>query len=183
MTSGTVTQIRIDEAHDDALREAAFPLRRVAYWPSKASVQGGEGRFTDDDDIGAILTACRAEEAVGTQCTGVARRFSQEDFVLAVSGSSAYSRQRPAWVRAKNLQRGVVQSACMSPAYMTPGGQRGISAGVIGDSTIRELEIGLVGSVIGPGDPNYETVRRVWNHAIDKYPDAFPEGIVNVSSL
>ena len=53
---------------------------------------------------------------------------------------------------------------------MIPGGRRGISAGVIGESAIRELEIDLAGSVIGPGDPHYETARRVWNHAIDKHP-------------
>ena len=53
---------------------------------------------------------------------------------------------------------------------MSPGGKRGGGAGVIGESAIRELEIGLVGSVIGPGDPNYEMARRVWNHTIDKYP-------------
>jgi FAD/FMN-containing dehydrogenase len=58
----------------------------------------------------------------------------------------------------------------MASAYMSPGGKRGISAGVIGESAIRELDIGLAGSVIGPGDPHYETARRVWNHAIDKHP-------------
>ena len=58
----------------------------------------------------------------------------------------------------------------MASAYISPGGKRGISAGVIGESAIRELDIGLVGSVIGPGDPHYETARRVWNHAIDRHP-------------
>jgi FAD/FMN-containing dehydrogenase len=42
--------------------------------------------------------------------------------------------------------------------------------GVLGEATIREFEIGLAGSAIGPGDPNYETARRVWNHAIDRPP-------------
>ena len=45
-----------------------------------------------------------------------------------------------------------------------------IVTGVLGEATIRELEIGLTGSVVGPGDPSYETARRVWNHAIDKQP-------------
>jgi FAD/FMN-containing dehydrogenase len=42
--------------------------------------------------------------------------------------------------------------------------------GVLGEATIRELDIGLAGSVIGPGDPEYELARRVWNGAIDKRP-------------
>jgi FAD/FMN-containing dehydrogenase len=70
--------------------------------------------------------------------------------------------------------RGCVQRMCKGVSFSLPiwgpAGMRGGSAGVIGESAIRELEIGLVGSVIGPGDPNYETARRVWNHAIDKYP-------------
>jgi FAD/FMN-containing dehydrogenase len=45
-----------------------------------------------------------------------------------------------------------------------------IPTGVLGEATIRELENGLTGSVVGPGDPNYETARRVWNHTIDKRP-------------
>jgi FAD/FMN-containing dehydrogenase len=53
---------------------------------------------------------------------------------------------------------------------MTPQGRQGIMTGVLGEATIRELEIGLAGSVMGPGDPDYETARRVWNHAIDKRP-------------
>ncbi len=42
--------------------------------------------------------------------------------------------------------------------------------GVLGEATVRELEISLAGSVAGPGDTEYETARRVWNHAIDKRP-------------
>jgi FAD/FMN-containing dehydrogenase len=42
--------------------------------------------------------------------------------------------------------------------------------GVLGEATVRELEISLAGSVVGPGDPNYETARRGWNHAINKRP-------------
>jgi FAD/FMN-containing dehydrogenase len=45
-----------------------------------------------------------------------------------------------------------------------------MTTGVLGEATVRELEIGLTGSVIGPGEPSYETARRVWNHAIDKRP-------------
>jgi len=41
---------------------------------------------------------------------------------------------------------------------------------VLGEATVRELEIGLAGSVVGPADPDYEAARRVWNHAIDKRP-------------
>jgi FAD/FMN-containing dehydrogenase len=42
--------------------------------------------------------------------------------------------------------------------------------GVLGEATVRELEIGLAGSVVGPADRDYEAARRVWNHAIDKRP-------------
>ena len=53
---------------------------------------------------------------------------------------------------------------------MTLSSQAGSVTGVLGEATIRELEIGLAGSVVGPGDPTYESARRVWNHAIDKRP-------------
>ena len=53
---------------------------------------------------------------------------------------------------------------------MTLRSRARIVTGVLGEATIRELEIGLTGSVVGPGDPSYETARRVWNHAIDKQP-------------
>ena len=43
-------------------------------------------------------------------------------------------------------------------------------AHVLGEATVSELEGGLAGTVIRPGDAEYETARRVWNHAIDKHP-------------
>jgi len=42
--------------------------------------------------------------------------------------------------------------------------------GVLGEATVRELQVGLEGSVVGPEDADYETARRVWNHAIDRRP-------------
>ncbi|MFG2603438.1 FAD-binding oxidoreductase [Streptomyces sp. NPDC048514] len=42
--------------------------------------------------------------------------------------------------------------------------------GVLGDATIAELEAGLRGSVVRPGDPDYESARAVWNAAHDKHP-------------
>ena len=42
--------------------------------------------------------------------------------------------------------------------------------GVLGEATVRELDLGMIGSVVSPGDPDYETARGVWNHAIDKRP-------------
>jgi FAD/FMN-containing dehydrogenase len=42
--------------------------------------------------------------------------------------------------------------------------------GVLGDATVRELEICLAGAVVSPGDPDYEAARRVWNQEIDKCP-------------
>jgi FAD/FMN-containing dehydrogenase len=43
-------------------------------------------------------------------------------------------------------------------------------AHVLGEATIRELESDLSGKVIRPDDAEYETARRIWNHAIDKRP-------------
>ena len=43
-------------------------------------------------------------------------------------------------------------------------------AHVLGDATLVELERGLDGSVIRPGDAAYDEARRVWNHAIDRRP-------------
>jgi FAD/FMN-containing dehydrogenase len=42
--------------------------------------------------------------------------------------------------------------------------------GILGDATIAELEAGLRGSVVRPGDPGYESARAVWNAAHDKHP-------------
>jgi hypothetical protein len=53
---------------------------------------------------------------------------------------------------------------------MTSGRSSSITTGKLGEAAIRELELELAGSVVGPGDTNYETARRVWNHAIDKRP-------------
>ncbi|HKC27444.1 MAG TPA: FAD-binding oxidoreductase [Jatrophihabitans sp.] len=43
-------------------------------------------------------------------------------------------------------------------------------AHVLGDATINELEAALSGSVIRPGDSEYDTARRIWNHVHDKHP-------------
>jgi FAD/FMN-containing dehydrogenase len=51
-------------------------------------------------------------------------------------------------------------------------------AHVLGEATVRELESSLSGKVVRPGDAEYETARRVWNHAIDKRPAL----VVQVSS-
>ncbi len=41
---------------------------------------------------------------------------------------------------------------------------------VLGAATVVELEKGITGSVIRPGDQDYEDARRVWNYAIDRRP-------------
>jgi FAD/FMN-containing dehydrogenase len=43
-------------------------------------------------------------------------------------------------------------------------------AHVLGDATVNELAGDLTGTVVRPGDADYEAARRVWNHAIDKRP-------------
>ena len=47
---------------------------------------------------------------------------------------------------------------------MTSVRMSNIMTGVLGEATIRELENDLTGSVVGPGDPSYETARRVEPH-------------------
>ncbi|MET7289920.1 FAD-binding oxidoreductase [Streptomyces sp. NPDC005573] len=44
------------------------------------------------------------------------------------------------------------------------------SRGILGDATVAELEAGLRGSVVRPGDPGYDEARTVWNAAHDKRP-------------
>ena len=41
---------------------------------------------------------------------------------------------------------------------------------LLGDATINELEGGLDGSLVRPGDGEYEEARHIWNGAIDKHP-------------
>ena len=40
----------------------------------------------------------------------------------------------------------------------------------LGEATVAELRSAVAGTVIVPGDPDYESARRTWNHAIDRYP-------------
>ncbi|MFJ9733319.1 FAD-binding oxidoreductase [Streptomyces sp. NPDC101171] len=42
--------------------------------------------------------------------------------------------------------------------------------GVLGDATIAELQAGLRGTVVRPGDADYDEARAVWNAAHDKRP-------------
>ncbi|MET0458440.1 MAG: FAD-binding oxidoreductase [Ilumatobacteraceae bacterium] len=41
---------------------------------------------------------------------------------------------------------------------------------LLGDATLNELEQGLAGSLIRPGDDEYEAARHIWNGAIDRRP-------------
>src|SRR3954462_3573360 len=40
----------------------------------------------------------------------------------------------------------------------------------LGSGSVEELKRALAGDLIVPGDPEYETARRVWNGAIDRRP-------------
>jgi len=40
----------------------------------------------------------------------------------------------------------------------------------LGDATVAELRSAIAGWVIVPGDDEYQSARRIWNHAIDRYP-------------
>ncbi|MFF8865262.1 FAD-binding oxidoreductase [Streptomyces sp. NPDC015139] len=42
--------------------------------------------------------------------------------------------------------------------------------GILGDATIAELEAGLRGTVVRPGDADYDRARAVWNGSHDKHP-------------
>src|SRR4051794_19641432 len=41
---------------------------------------------------------------------------------------------------------------------------------VMGDATMNELEHVIEGTIVRPGDDDYEDARHIWNHAIDKRP-------------
>jgi FAD/FMN-containing dehydrogenase len=41
---------------------------------------------------------------------------------------------------------------------------------MLGDATMNELEDAIEGSIVRPGDDDYEDARHIWNHAIDKRP-------------
>ena len=40
----------------------------------------------------------------------------------------------------------------------------------LGDATVAELRSAVAGTVIVPGDDEYQSARRVWNYAIDRHP-------------
>jgi FAD/FMN-containing dehydrogenase len=40
----------------------------------------------------------------------------------------------------------------------------------LGDATVAELRSAVAGTVIVPGDDDYQSARRVWNYAIDRHP-------------
>ena len=40
----------------------------------------------------------------------------------------------------------------------------------LGDATVAELRSTVAGTVIVPGDDEYDSARRTWNHAINRYP-------------
>ncbi|MFC7916680.1 FAD-binding oxidoreductase [Streptomyces sp. NPDC057386] len=42
--------------------------------------------------------------------------------------------------------------------------------GILGDATVAELQSALRGTVVRPGDPEYDQARAVWNGAHDKHP-------------
>lgn len=66
--------------------------------------------------------------------------------------------------QAKETQsKGLAQAQDPAPAHPIPPAP-------IPAAPLPMTTIGLTGSVVGPGDPSYETARRVWNSAIDKQP-------------
>jgi FAD/FMN-containing dehydrogenase len=52
----------------------------------------------------------------------------------------------------------------------------------LGDATITELAGSIRGSLVRPGEPDYELARRTWNHAIDRHPALVvrPTGVADV---
>ena len=52
----------------------------------------------------------------------------------------------------------------------------------LGDATVTELASSIRGSLVRPGEPDYELARRTWNHAIDRHPALVvrPTGVADV---
>jgi hypothetical protein len=46
----------------------------------------------------------------------------------------------------------------------------GRPATALDDGTIAKFKQSLAGDVIAPNDPGYDSIRRVWNHDIDRRP-------------
>jgi FAD/FMN-containing dehydrogenase len=62
------------------------------------------------------------------------------------------------------------QSGCRHAGVLTTTREEDDMTQLLGDATINELEGGLAGSLVRPGDGEYEEARHVWNRAIDKRP-------------
>ena len=62
------------------------------------------------------------------------------------------------------------QSRCRHDAVLTTTPEEDDMTQLLGDATINELEGGLAGSLVRPGDGDYEEARHIWNRAIDKHP-------------
>src|SRR5947207_1382217 len=41
---------------------------------------------------------------------------------------------------------------------------------VLGEATLAELRAQILGSMITPSDPDYQSARRIWNRVIDRHP-------------
>ena len=54
---------------------------------------------------------------------------------------------------------------CMVMAMAAPQGTH-----VLGEATLAELRGQMMGSVITPSDPGYDSARPIWNHVIDRHP-------------
>ena len=48
--------------------------------------------------------------------------------------------------------------------------RRGSTLPVLGEATVQDLRESLLGELVLPGDPTYDTQRREFNAMIDRYP-------------
>ena len=72
--------------------------------------------------------------------------------------------------RGQRALQSAAESGCRHHAVLNLTSKEGDMTQALGDATINELEGALAGSLVRPGDGEYEEARHIWNGAIDKRP-------------
>ena len=105
-------------------------------------------------------------EAARRAATAVFDQIGERLGMAAVESAARPAKRLPR--PAKRLQSG---GHLASWTYIGVDRRRPMTmTAALGDATVAELRSAVAGAVIVPGDPDYETARRTWNHAIDHRP-------------